>query len=143
MSNEITWYLRIYFWYICLTLSKTNIHYIVQYIFCIVYKYWLWNSREKGITTLRIYQYWIFHHTVIETCFEMVKSSEHINLPIFSIVWSFLAGPSISIYYPFRTFSISIPWLWCNSRFSPPLEFLTQYRFQYQSKIEKKDILEI
>ena len=34
-------------------------------------------SREKGITTLRIYQYRIFHHTVIETCFEMLKSSEH------------------------------------------------------------------
>ena len=34
-------------------------------------------SREKGITTLRIYQYWIFHHAVIETCFDMLKSSEH------------------------------------------------------------------
>ena len=28
--------------------------------------------REKWITTLRIYQYWIFHHIVIETCFEML-----------------------------------------------------------------------
>ena len=34
-------------------------------------------SREKGITTLKIYQYRIFHHTRIETCFEMLKSSEH------------------------------------------------------------------
>ena len=35
--------------------------------------------REKGITTLRIDQYWIFYHTIIETCFEndMLKSSEH------------------------------------------------------------------
>ena len=38
----------------------------------------IWNiSREQGITTLRIYQYWIFHHTKKETCFEMLKSSEH------------------------------------------------------------------
>ena len=33
--------------------------------------------KEKGITTLRIYQYRIFHHTVIENCFEMLKSSAH------------------------------------------------------------------
>ena len=33
--------------------------------------------QREGITTLRIYQYWIFHHTVIETCFEMLKPSEH------------------------------------------------------------------
>ena len=32
---------------------------------------------EKEITTLRIYQYWIFHHTVIETWFEMPKLSEN------------------------------------------------------------------
>ena len=33
--------------------------------------------REKGITTLRKYQYWKFHHTVIKTCFKMLKSFEH------------------------------------------------------------------
>ena len=37
-------------------------------------------TREKGNTTLRTYQYWIFHHIVIETCFEMIKSSEHERL---------------------------------------------------------------
>ena len=35
------------------------------------------NIREKGITTLKIYKYWIFSHTVIETCFEILKSPEH------------------------------------------------------------------
>ena len=52
-------------------------------------------TREKGITTLRTYQYQIFHHPVIETCFAMLKSSEHeryydaiqtINPPILRIV---------------------------------------------------------
>ena len=39
------------------------------------------DQREKGITTtLRIYLYQIFHHTVIETYFEMLKSSDHENL---------------------------------------------------------------
>ena len=33
-------------------------------------------AQREGITTLRIYQYLIFHHTVIETCFEMLKSPE-------------------------------------------------------------------
>ena len=32
---------------------------------------------NKGITTLRIYQYWVFYNRVIETCFDMLKSSEH------------------------------------------------------------------
>ena len=41
-------------------------------------------SREKVITTLKIYQYWIFHHTVSETCFEMLKSSEHEKLGRYS-----------------------------------------------------------
>ena len=36
--------------------------------------------REKEITTLRIDQYLIFHHTGIETYFEMLKSSEHEKL---------------------------------------------------------------
>ena len=35
------------------------------------------NCREKEITTLRIYRSGLFHHTVIEICFEMLKSSEH------------------------------------------------------------------
>ena len=54
------------------------------------------------------YQYWIFYHTVIETCFEMLKSSEYEKLrrysnyksPIFldcSEVRS--AVPPISFYY--------------------------------------------
>ena len=31
-------------------------------------------NQSKGITNLRIYQYWIFHHTVvIQTCFEMIN----------------------------------------------------------------------
>ena len=32
---------------------------------------------EKGITTPRIYQYWIYHNTVIRTCFDMLSSSKH------------------------------------------------------------------
>ena len=80
----------------------------------------IWITREKGITTLRTYQYWIFHNTVIETCFEILKSSETEELGrylsyispnlFFRLFWSFLAVPPMSIYYPFRTFSI--PWLW-------------------------------
>ena len=35
------------------------------------------STREKGITILRIYKYWILHHTVIEICIRMLKSSEH------------------------------------------------------------------
>ena len=54
----------------------------------------IFTFREKGITTLRIYQYCKFHHTVIKTCFEMLTSSEHeiwwrcsiYNTPIFKIV---------------------------------------------------------
>ena len=34
-------------------------------------------SEEKGTTTLRIYQYWIFHRTIIKTCFEIPKSTKH------------------------------------------------------------------
>ena len=37
-------------------------------------------TREKRISTLRIDQYWIFYYTVIETCFEIQKSSEHEKL---------------------------------------------------------------
>ena len=37
-------------------------------------------TREKGITTLRINQYWIFHFTEIETYFEKLESSEHEKL---------------------------------------------------------------
>ena len=33
-------------------------------------------SREKEITTLRIYQFWIFHHTEILSCFEVLKFTE-------------------------------------------------------------------
>ena len=33
--------------------------------------------RQKGITTLRIYDNLILHHTGIKTCFEMLKSPEH------------------------------------------------------------------
>ena len=61
------------------------------------------DSREKGITTLRI-----FRHTMSETCYEMLKSSEH------KILWSYsdykspnffecfefiLADPPISFKY--------------------------------------------
>ena len=45
-------------------------------------------------------QFWIFHHTdtVIETCFEMLKSSEHEQfLRLFFYVRS--ADSSISFYY--------------------------------------------
>ena len=41
-------------------------------------------DQREGITTLRIYQYCIFHHTVIETCFEILKSSEHEKLGHYS-----------------------------------------------------------
>ena len=34
-------------------------------------------KEKKGITTLRFYQFWIFHHTMSETCFELLKSSEY------------------------------------------------------------------
>ena len=37
-------------------------------------------DREKGITTFRTYLYRIFHHTVIKTYFEMLKSSENEKL---------------------------------------------------------------
>ena len=43
----------------------------------------LQKGRER-VTTLRIYQYWIFHHTVIETSLEMLKSSEHKKLRRYS-----------------------------------------------------------
>ena len=33
--------------------------------------YQILKAREEGITSQRIYQYWIFHHIVIKTCFEM------------------------------------------------------------------------
>ena len=33
--------------------------------------------REEEITTLKIYLHWIFYHLKIQTCFEMLKSSEH------------------------------------------------------------------
>ena len=36
--------------------------------------------REKGSTTLKIYLYWIFYHTKIETCFEMLIYSEQEKL---------------------------------------------------------------
>ena len=36
--------------------------------------------REKGITTLKIYQYRICHDTLIEPSFEMLKSSEHAKI---------------------------------------------------------------
>ena len=41
-------------------------------------------AQRKGITTLRIYQNGIFHHTVIETCFEMLNPSEHQKLLLYS-----------------------------------------------------------
>ena len=47
--------------------------------------------REKEITTLRIYQYWKFYYTVIETGFEMLKSSEHEKL------WCYLSYKSHNI----------------------------------------------
>ena len=51
----------------------------IQVVACI-YWYRIYIERSKGITTLRIYQYGIFHYTMIETCFEMLKSSEHKKL---------------------------------------------------------------
>ena len=44
----------------------------------------LQKSREKEINTLRIFKYWIFYHTVIETCFKMLKSSENEKLTRYS-----------------------------------------------------------
>ena len=37
-------------------------------------------TERKGITNLKFSQYWMFHHRVIETCFEMLKSSEEEKL---------------------------------------------------------------
>ena len=56
-----------------------------------------WIFREKGITTLQISQYWIFQHAVIETCFEMLESSEHEK------VWRFSSykSPNFLYYYDF------------------------------------------
>ena len=34
-------------------------------------------SERLGITNLRIYQYWIFHHTFFQICLGMLKPSEH------------------------------------------------------------------
>ena len=34
-------------------------------------------TREKGITTLKIYQYLMINHEVTETFFERLKSTEH------------------------------------------------------------------
>ena len=63
---------------------------------------------RKGL----LYKYWIFHHTIIETGFKMLKSSEHEKLWRYSSHKSviFLDGPPVSIFYPFCT--LSIPWLW-------------------------------
>ena len=35
---------------------------------------------QREGTTIRIYQYQIFHHTVIKTCFEIQKAPEHEKL---------------------------------------------------------------
>ena len=45
--------------------------YLGSLIFMIVYP----TPERKGL--LRIYKYLTFHHTVIQTCFEMLKCSEH------------------------------------------------------------------
>ena len=42
--------------------------------------------QSEGITTLRIYQYGIFHHTGIETCFEMLKSENTRNYDAIQII---------------------------------------------------------
>ena len=46
-------------------------------LFFIIYIAQVDMHREKCIPILRIFQYSIFHHTMIETSFEMLKSSEH------------------------------------------------------------------
>ena len=83
----------------------------LQYMYCL--------PEKEGIPTLRTYKYWIIYHTVIETCFELLKSSEHEKLwgyssnktpNFFRLFCSFLTGPPITICYPFRT--LSIPWIW-------------------------------
>ena len=56
-------------------------------------------TQREGITTLRIYKYWIFHHTVIETSFEMLKSSEHEKFWRYSI-------QTINPHY------YRLPWSW-------------------------------
>ena len=38
------------------------------------------------ITTLWIYQYWIFHHTVIETCFEMLNPQNTRNYDTIQVI---------------------------------------------------------
>ena len=74
-----------------------------------------YRGREKGISYLNLsiinISSW---HTVIETCFEILKSWRYSSYKFpqfYRLFWSFTTGPPISIYYPFRIFSI--PWLWC------------------------------
>ena len=75
-------------------------HYPCPNLWCITvytqhytYNLAVFDRDNKGITTPRIYQYWIFHHTTLETCFEMLNpqntrnydSIQTINPPIFKI----------------------------------------------------------
>ena len=60
---------------------------LVKLSLWILFTFLVSHPRKKGITTLRIYQCWILNHKVIETCFEMLKSSEHENLRSYSSYW--------------------------------------------------------
>ena len=93
-----------------LNADKSVFHNGVKYFFCN-----LTDPKTKELLyVLRIYQCWKFHHTVIETCFEMLKSSEHEkswryssykSLIFFSLFWNFLHCHPIqftfhSVHYP-------------------------------------------
>ena len=45
----------------------------------VIILYWL-KSERKGLLLYKSINMKIFHHTVIDTCFEMLKSSEHEKL---------------------------------------------------------------
>ena len=60
---------------------------LVKLSLWILFTFLVSHPRKKGIATLRIYQCWILNHKVIETCFEMLKSSEHENLRSYSSYW--------------------------------------------------------
>ena len=71
---------------------------------------------EKGITTLRIYQCWISRHSVNETCFELLKSSDYdatqvINPQNFKIVLKFSSwSPNFNLLFiPYIIHPLTLP----------------------------------
>ena len=103
----------------CSTIYISFLSSIIQIVFTIGI-----TIRKKEITTLRINLYWIFHHTVIETCFEIIKYSEHEKLWRYSTYKSpnsldFLIllswSPNLNLLfipYIIRTLDAGLLWHW-------------------------------